>query len=246
VTNPPPSVLLTAEEGEALIDRVYASNLPHTDCRVLVQIVRLHFWLLLAIQETKLSLKRFRQMLFGEPAKGRTASVSSAPSTEAEKDERNASPAGDRGQASREPRQRGGHRPGQGRLGADAYVGAERIKCRHEELSLGDRCPVCGYGTLYRLPAGVAIRINGNALLSAIRYELEKLRCSACGAIFSAKLPDGVGADKYSPRARATLALGRYLLGLPFHRLESYQAMLGVPVSDSTQWDQIEELADGV
>jgi hypothetical protein len=55
-----------------------------------VQIVRQHFWLLLAIQEAKLSLKRFRQMLFGEPTKGRAASVSSAPSTEAEKSERNA------------------------------------------------------------------------------------------------------------------------------------------------------------
>lgn len=70
VTNPPASVMLTAEEGEALIDRVYASNLPRVDCTVLVQIIRLNFWLLLAIQEAKMSLKRFRQMLFGEPTKG--------------------------------------------------------------------------------------------------------------------------------------------------------------------------------
>lgn len=202
MTQPPEHVTLSSEAGEALIDRVYASNLPRADCTVLVQIIRLHLWPLLAIQEAKLSLKRFRQMLFGEPTKGRAASVSSAPSTEAEKDERNASPTVDRGQASREPRQHGGHRPGQGRLSADAYVGAERRACRHEELAPGDRCPVCGYGNLYRLPAGVEIRIDGNPLLSAIRYELEKLRCSACGAIFSAKLPDGVGVDKCSPRAR--------------------------------------------
>ena len=40
------------------------------------------------------------------------------------------------------------------------------------------------------------------------------------------------------------LVLGRYYLGLPFYRLEGYQAMLGVPVADATQWDQIERVAD--
>jgi hypothetical protein len=40
------------------------------------------------------------------------------------------------------------------------------------------------------------------------------------------------------------LAVGRYLLGLPCYRLEAYQAMLGVPVPDATQWDQIEQVGD--
>src|SRR5207244_7681150 len=81
-------------------------------------------------------------------------------------------------------------------------------------------------------------------LLSAIRYEVGKLRCSACGQIFTAGLPEGVGATKYRPQARAVLAVGRYLLGLPLYRIEAYQAMLGVPVPDATQWDQIEALGD--
>jgi len=88
------------------------------------------------------------------------------------------------------------------------------------------------------------MRIDGNALLSAVRYELEKLRCSACGQVFTAVLPDKAGQGKYSPRARAVLALGRYYLGVPLYRLEGYQAMVEVPVSDATQWDQIEVLAD--
>src|SRR5207244_5375008 len=49
----------------------------------------------------------------------------------------------------------------------------------------------------------------------------------------------------YSPRARAVLAIGRYYLGLPLYRLQSYQAMLGVPVADATPWDQIEQVGDG-
>jgi len=90
----------------------------------------------------------------------------------------------------------------------------------------------------------VEVRIDGHALLSAIRYALQKLRCSACGQIFTASLPTEAGEDKYSPRARAVLAIGRYYLGLPFYRLQSYQALLGVPVADATQWDQIEKVGD--
>src|SRR4030095_6735477 len=84
---------------------------------------------------------------------------------------------------------KGGHRPGTGRLGADAYEGAERVECRHEELAVGQRCPVCGQGHLYELPPGGEIRLDGHALLSALRYELQKLRCSACGQLFTASLP---------------------------------------------------------
>ena len=138
----------------------------------------------------------------------------------------------------------GGHRPGYGRLGMETYEGAERVECRHEELAVGQRCPVCGQGRLYGVPPGVEIRLDGNALLSAIRYEVEKLRCSACGQVFTAQLPVDAGTEKYSPRARAVLAVGRYYLGLPLYRLEGYQAMLRVPVPDATQWDQIELVAD--
>jgi len=80
--------------------------------------------------------------------------------------------------------------------------------------------------------------------LSAIRYELERLRCSACGQIFTASLPREASAEKYSARARAVLVVSRFYLGLPFYRVEGYQAMLGVPLPDATQWDQIERVAD--
>jgi hypothetical protein len=97
---------------------------------------------------------------------------------------------------------------------------------------------------LYRVAPGVEIRLDGHAWLSAVRYALEKLRCSACGQVFTAAAPAGVGAEKYSARARAVLVLGRYYLGVPLYRLEGYQAMVGVPISDATQWDQIERVAD--
>jgi transposase len=88
------------------------------------------------------------------------------------------------------------------------------------------------------------MRLDGNALLSAVRYELEKLRCSACGQIFTASVPAPVGREKYTARARAVLVLARYYLGLPWHRLEGCQAVVGAPVPAATPWDQGEIVGD--
>jgi transposase len=116
--------------------------------------------------------------------------------------------------------------------------------CRHDTLAAGQGCPACGRGTLYPLPAGVEVRIDGNALLTAVRYALERLRCSACGQVFTAPLPPQAGEEKYTARARAVLALSRYSLGVPFYRLAGFQALVGVPIADATQWDQAERVAD--
>ena len=77
-----------------------------------------------------------------------------------------------------------------------------------------------------------------------MRYELERLRCSACGEVFTAQLPTQASASKYNSRARAAIVMNRYFLGVPFYRLEAYQALVGVPVPDATQWDQVEDVAD--
>jgi transposase len=261
---PPPSLTLSADEGEALIARVHESGLSAEDSGVVEQVIRLYFWVIFSLQEAKLSLKRLRTLLFGKgpkapkPRASEASSTSIAPVGEGEgagawrsREEEasgveEAASAAEPGESGTEATSKptGGHRLGTGRLGADVYEGAERIECRHAELAVGQRCPVCGQGTLYELPPGGEIRIDGHALLSALRYELQKLRCSGCGQIFTATLPDEAGAEKYSARARAVLAIGRYYLGLPFYRLQGYQAMLGVPVPDATQWDQIEKVGD--
>src|SRR5712691_11952014 len=260
----PESVTLSAQEGEAMMARLAAYAPSMSDCEVLIQVLRWHFWLVWTLQEAKLSLKRLRNLLFGNGPTPPTSPVSEASSVlhhpvgagegagESWLAEAGASGAAEAESefgpgalaAAARAKPTGGHRPGTGRLRADAYEGAERIECRHEELSVGQRCPVCGHGRLYELPRGVEIRIDGHALLSALRYELQKLRCSACGQIFTASLPPEAGEEKYSAQARAVLAVSRYYLGLPLYRVEAYQAMLGVPVPDATQWDEIEKVGD--
>ena len=247
----PEEVHLSRAEGEALRTRLARDTLTAADRRVLDQVLQWYFWLLFALQEATFSLKRLRVLLFGEkPNPRRTLPPAGAASDAADgpggigsvpaQGVPEATQATDAGN----PPSSGKRRPGHGRQSAETYRGAEHVVCHHETLAIGERCPVCGRGRLYRIEPGVEMRLDGHALLTAIRYELEKLRCSACGQVFTAAVPAEGGAEKYSARARAVLVLGRYYLGVPLYRLEGYQAMVGVPVADATQWDQIERVAD--
>jgi hypothetical protein len=243
----PDEVTLSREEGEALIERIERNALSVEDRRVLVKILTFYFWLLFALREAKLSLKRLKALVFGEkpkkrepPSSGGTPSGGSGSGTGVKTGTSQDGQIATTAESTEEkPRP-----PGHGRQGADVYRAAQTVACRHDELAVGERCPACGRGRLYRLPPGVELRLDGNALLSAVRYELEKLRCSACGQIFTASVPAAAGAEKYSARARAVLTLARYYLGVPWYRLEGFQALVGVPVPDATQWDQVEHVGN--
>ena len=219
----PDEVRRNREEGEALIERLEGDALTSEERRVLGQLLRLYFWLLLALQAARCSLKRLRRLLFGDKRKKRQNNSRGGSSGAGEGDGPSASAGGKEVQpsgAAGSPGLAGAPRPGHGRPGAEAYVGAERVVCRHETLAVGERCPVCGRGRLYRLPAGLARRLDGKALVAAIRYALAKLRCSACGEGCTAKLPGEVAEEKDRARARAVGAVGRSYLGLPLHRRE--------------------------
>lgn len=238
----PEDVQLSREEGEALLARLEANTLTADDRRVLGKVLTAYFWLLFALREAKLSLKRIKALVFGEKPKPPKPPAAGGGSAGENDTQANASQGVHSSTSISSSEKK--PPPGHGRQGAEVYRAAQTVVCRHEALAVGERCPACGRGNLYRLPPGVEMRLDGNALLSAVRYELEKLRCSACGQIFTASVPAAVGTEKYTARARAVLALARYYLGLPWHRLEGFQALVGVPVPDATQWDQGEIVGD--
>jgi transposase len=239
----PEQVQLSRADGEALRTRLAGDTLTADDRRVLDHVLQWYFWLLFALQEATFSLKRLRAMLFGEQPKKRQEQPTNPAAAPRDSDGGASGAGGAHSQGDGTPAMPEG-RPGHGRWGAQVYKGAQHVECRHETLAAGERCPVCGRGRLYRVEPGIEVRLDGHALLSAVCYALEKFRCSACGQVFTAAVPAEAGAEKYSARARAVLVLGRYYLGVPLYRLEGYQAMVGVPVADATQWDQIERVAD--
>jgi len=135
-------------------------------------------------------------------------------------------------------------RKGHGRNPASAYTGAERVPVSHEALHDKAACPACQRGKVYVLPPPAQlVRVRGMAPLVATVYELERLRCNACGEVFTAESPDGVGPEKYDETASTMIALLKYGSGLPWNRLERLQQGLGIPLPASTQWEIVRDAA---
>jgi transposase len=135
--------------------------------------------------------------------------------------------------------------PGHGRNGAEAFGGAQTVDIAHQKLTHGDRCPECGKGNVYgQKEPKVLVRIVGQAPLAATIYSLERLRCGACGQVFTAQEPEGVGPEKYDETAAAMIAQLKYGSGTPFYRLEKLEGPLGIPLPAATQWEVVEEAAE--
>jgi len=156
----PESVTLSAQEGEAMIERLAACAPSVADCQGLMHVLRWHCWLVCAVQEATRSLKRLRSVLCGKaspsPALPETASAAPQPDGQGsgageaafDAEARRADAGRGAADSAVPSTPAGGHRRGMGRLGAAASAGAERVECRHEELRGGQRCPGCGQGTL--------------------------------------------------------------------------------------------------
>jgi len=130
---------------------------------------------------------------------------------------------------------------GHGRHAAAAFTGADRVVVPHATLHSGDPCPECQKGTVYRQKApATLVRFVGQAPLKATVFEMERLRCNACGEVFTAAAPEQAGPVKYDETAVAMIALLKYGTGVPFNRLERLEQQLGMPLSATTQWELME------
>jgi hypothetical protein len=143
----PEDVQLSREEGEALRARLEANPLTAEDRRVVGKVLTFYFWLLLALREAKLRLKRVKALGFGEkpkkpkpPSSGGTAGGGRTGGSDTQTSASPGGPAsGAVAAAEEKPR-----RPGHGRHGADVYRAAQTVEGRQEELAVGERCPACG------------------------------------------------------------------------------------------------------
>jgi hypothetical protein len=133
---------------------------------------------------------------------------------------------------------------GHGRNPAAAFKGANQVAIAHTALHSGDQCPACLRGKVYRQkePATL-VRFVGHAPLEATVFEMERLRCNACGEVYTADEPETAGPAKYDETAVAMIALLKYGTGVPFKRLERLQGQLGIPLPATTQWELMETAA---
>lgn len=216
-------LFLTRDRVEELCTRVDRSSLAEGDRTVIKACLRHCFALGQAYTEKTHTVHKLLKMIFGAKTEKAETVLPDLP----QKPQGNKPP----------PR-------GHGRNGAASYPGGKRVTVSHDALKSGDGCPRCQTGKLYPSAPGVTVRITGNAPLTATSFECEKLRCNCCGEVFTAKLPDTVGPEKYDATSGAMIALLKYGTGVPFNRLETLQDALGVPLPASTQWDIVEKHAD--
>jgi transposase len=208
-----PRIDVNLSELDQLLDQAQQAPLSEPDCHKIKTTLHLLVDMLVAKRTTE----KTRTVV--EPAAGQTAAEDPTASTEKKTD-------------------------GHGRTPASAYTGARKVIVPHPELKHGDGCPECPKGKVYvQKEPRPLVRIVGQAPLAATVYELEQLRCNACGQLFTAPEPEGVGPDKYDETASTMVAELKYGSGVPFHRIENLEKRLGLPLPSATQWEIVEEAA---
>ena len=222
----PEVTTLTVAQLEQLLAEL-RPLLPATTYQVIEGLLQTLQWVMAAFEQKTTSIARLKRMLFG-PATEKTGQILTADPVS------DSAPA----DASAGPKAK---RKGHGRKGSKDYPGAERVKVSHPTRQVGQVCPQCLRGKLYLLktPARI-IRIVAQPLCQATLYELERLRCALCGAVFTAPAPPEAVTSKYDPSVGTMLALMRYGAGQPMYRMDKWQTHFGVPLPASTQWELIE------
>lgn len=145
-----------------------------------------------------------------------------------------------------------GCRDEHGRRSAKDFPDAAICEHAHTELTVGCRCPGCGRGKLYRYNPSQYMTISGQPVFTATQHIVEQLQCNLCDEIFKAPLSDEArldGADGrrlYSYSAVALIAILKFFGVMPWHRMETVQAWIGVRVPDASMFDQCERLANAI
>ena len=225
---------------DSLLDRAEQGTLAKEDHQTIRAVFESYAFLTQLIDQKSTTIRRLRTLLFGASTE-KTAALMGRESSSAETDsdsqprDDNQQDSTDRSTSSRQNRPR---KKGHGRNGAEDYSGANRVPVSHTTLTAGDSCPECPRGTVYQVSQpGVLLRFVGQPPVQATVYELQKLRCSVCGTVFTATPPADIGTDKYDATVASMIAVLKYGKGFPFNRIDGLQENLKVPLPASTQWE---------
>jgi hypothetical protein len=243
---PPPPKIMEVDQKQvaALLEHAEAGQaLSQEECQLLRAAFGSLAYLQNLLSQKNISIARLRKLVFGAKTEttksvlGEEAEGTSPPAGAGAGEEPGSS--SDAPKAAPKPRP-----PGHGRNGAEAYWGAEQIPVPHESLRPGDACPECRQGVVYEMakPA-VLVLLRGQAPVQGKVYKLQRLRCNLCGKVFTAQVPQDVGADKYDVTVASMIGLLKYGTGMPFNRVEGLQGSLGIPLPASTQWKRVAEAA---
>jgi transposase len=216
--------LLSAAERDAFLARVRPGVSPE-DYRMIEAMSYALPRIVESIEQERMTMSKLRHLLFG---------------AKTEQTDRVCPPASPPAPIPPLPKPK---RQGHGRIKATDYTGARWVDVPHPALKPGCLCPLCAKGAVrtQKIKA-IILRIEGSPPIAATGYQMERLRCEACGEVFTAPVPAAAGQEKYAPSVGATIALLRYGTGMPHYRLARLQKSLGVPMPESTQWEVMQPL----
>ena len=255
----PEHIKLSAQEVDALQQRIEKSNLPNQDIKLLLGLLAFNQWLQERLSRAKLTIKRLRQ-IFGfknervkkknKVSQGETAAADTAQSKDTTTESLPDAVTDKQQLSISSPDKQPNWSPDKnhGRQGADDYSGCTLHKVAFDDAYLRDGfCPECAAhqtkAHVYSVKPKVVVLLEGQPLVSGQRYRLDKVRCTVCQTYFTAALPTALESrPKYSASCITSIALTHYYAGQPFHRIEMLQAAQGVPLADSTQYDLMRQL----
>jgi transposase len=236
----PEMIEMDVAKLDALLHRAEEGTLAKEDHQTIRAVFESYAYLTQLIDQKSTTIRRLRTLLFGASTESTAAVIGrEASSVGTDSDTQ---PSGDSQQdgtdRSTSSRPNSPRKKGHGRNGADDYPGANRVPVSHASLKAGDSCPQCPRGTVYQVSQpGILLRFVGQPPVQATVYELQKLRCSVCGTVFTADPPADIGTDKYDATVASMIAALKYGKGFPFNRIDGLQENLKVPLPASTQWE---------
>ena len=252
----PGRIHYSEQELSELMTKLEQNTLGEKERKTLLNVLSAMLWLVHALAESKLSIKRLKQIIFGSKTEksSKILKGQDLPENEAVKVEASVG-TGDALSSENQNKKAAGNTKGHGRNGKDKYDCPHSIHFAHKELKPGDKCALCLRGKLYpQKETGSFLLISGSPPMVPMHYSWDLLRCNACGEVFKPEMPAEVlsqienrpknGAPVFDNKAKAIMALLRYGGGFPSYRLQTLQNYVKVPLPTSTQWDKLEEVAN--
>lgn len=142
-----PPELVSATQAE--LDEILAlakAAFPQPQYELLERVLATFAYVMLALQHAKMTLKRFRHILFGKQSESRAAVCKELACCAGDEHEHaDVAIAQSSGQPAVDERKTS---KGHGRNGAAAYPSVTVVVCSHPSVQAGQRCPECGVGKL--------------------------------------------------------------------------------------------------
>lgn len=167
----PEKVDLTYDQIQALKSSIQDSNLSIEDIALIKGLIDFNGWLQQQLLERKISIKRLKMLIFGEP-QSKSKRSKSKPSTNTSRNQNNVYSSNDDIANKGTEGDLDTAKAKNGRLSHQHYLNSEKVTIKHHQYKTGDLCPTqCG-GRLWTAIPGIVIKVSGQGFAKATQSRI--------------------------------------------------------------------------